>query len=97
MTTNTSSTRTGAPQLTFDLDLGVPPLPALVEAPGSAAATPEWFYCENYCRGPINRYRLTLWPGQAREWTDAEEHRMCAECSTKTIAIGNRLSVIQPV
>ena len=87
---------TGAPQLTFDLGLGVPALPALAEAPCSADATPEWSYCENYCRGAINSYRLTLWPGQEREWTDAEEHRMCAECAAKTIARGNRLSVIQP-
>ena len=58
--------------------------------------TPDWTYCEEYCRGPKTSYRLTLWPGLPDEWTDPETHLMCARCAEATIARGNRLTAIQP-
>lgn len=85
---------TKAPQLTFEFEIGLSALPAFVEAPGFVHAAPQWSYCDVYCRRPTIRYRLTLWPGQDREWTDPEVHSMCAECASKTIARGNRLTVI---
>ena len=54
----------------------------------------EWTFCAAYCEGEIRPYRLTLWPGQDREWTDPETHYCCDKCARETVARGNRMVLI---